>query len=74
MQSGGDGNRAAADMKLYAYIIDIGSIADFFAFRNAAGIAQVRLDNLQRAVFKIRRVLPPGIDALPAGQGKIQLA
>ena len=47
---GGDG--AAAHVVLYPDIADLGVAADLFVLGEAAGIAQVRLDDAEGAVFK----------------------
>ena len=46
------GDGAAAHVDLYPDIVDLGVVADLFALGETAGIAQVRLDDAEGAVFK----------------------
>ena len=49
------GDGAAAHVDLYPDIEDLGVVADLFALGGAAGIAQVRLDDAEGAIFKYGR-------------------
>ena len=65
------GNGAAAHVKLDADIIYIGHIADFLYFRDAAGIAQVRLGDAECPVLKELPESPARIAPLTGCKGDI---
>src|SRR4030042_155523 len=67
MQGRGGRKRAGTDMGLDTDIVSISHVTDLLALRNPPAGAQVRLDEGQRAVFKIGGVAPAGVNSLAAG-------
>ena len=66
------GQGTSADMSLYRDVIHIGHVADFLTLSDATAVAQVRLDDLDGLVLKVRGVLPAGVDAFAMSNRHLQ--
>lgn len=71
-RSGGDG--AAADVDLHAHVIHLGHVAVLLGLGDAAGVAQVGLDDVQGAVLDELAEAPAGVAALAGGQRQVAAA
>ena len=74
MECSRGGERAGADVSLDADIVDIGHIADLLALRQAAAVAQIRLDDLNRLILKEGGVLPAGVESFTVEMGTASLS
>ena len=71
IQAGGQGYRSQRAVGRESHIVGLCHRRDFFHLRNAAGMGQVRLNNIHAARMQKAFEIPPGIQAFPCGNGDI---